>query len=136
MRKLLNDLGIKDRDLPWKYSPKDERQVEWRKERKEYGFDERDTWNLHTTLTMLVYERLKFYREFAPISMDTPGHSHTYEIDGEELAYGAIVDRILAAFEDYLKGKGEDDIRTDEERYKEYQTAWELLGVIMPSLWW
>lgn len=134
MRKLLNDLGIQDKDLPWKYSPKDSRQAEWREERKEYGFDERDTWNLHHTLTMLVYERLKYYREFAPISMDTPGHSHTYEIDGEELAYGAVIDRILAAFKKYLEDV-DGKTYTDEDS-QEFKTAWELLGVIMPSLWW
>ncbi len=133
MRKYLNALGKKDSDLPWNWNKGDKRQEEWKKERKEYGFDERDTWNLNYSITILVYERLKYYREFAPVEMDKIDFSHTYEVDGEKMAYGTIVDRILKGFESYL---GTDDIRFDEDVYKEYQECWKLLGIIMPSLWW
>lgn len=133
MRKLLNDLGLKDKDLPWNWNKGDTRQEEWKKERKEYGFDERDTWNLNFTLPLLVYERLKWYRMHAPIDMDSDYPSNVYEFRGEQVMFGKSIDRILKSFETKLK---KDDVKMTDEEYEEYQICWELLGVIMPGLWW
>lgn len=129
-RKYLNDIGIKDKDLPWKLNPGDKRTKEWQDERKVYGFDERDTWTLRYTLTILVYERLKYYREFAPVEMDT-AEWNSYTFEGKDIVFGAAIDRILKSFEAFVV---DDDER--EEVYKEYQKCWALLGVIMPGLWW
>lgn len=131
--KYLKDIGIKDKDLPWNWNPGDERKAEWREEKKEYGFDERSTWNLYYTMTLLGYERLKHYREIAPVEMDDPGLSHSYEIDGKEVAYGVIIDRILKGFEDYLE---KNDSFEDDKTMDEWQKCWELYALIMRSLWW
>jgi hypothetical protein len=133
MRKLLNEAGIKDKDLPWKWNPDDKRKKEWSQERKEYGFDERDSWSLKYTLSLLVYERLKYYRLYAPVEMDDPNRAHTFDFEGKEVVFGEAIDRILKFFEG-----GFSDIESDwsEEHRKEERACWELLGIIMPGLWW
>ena len=35
----------------------------WKEQRKKYGFDSRQIWNLDTTMVELLYERLKMYKK-------------------------------------------------------------------------
>lgn len=133
MRKLLNDLGIKDSSLPWKWNRDDDRNKEWKQVRKEYGFDERDTWSMYYTFTILIYERLKYYRDHAPVDMDHVDDTfgcNLYMFEDKEIIFGAAIDRILASFEKFLTSEHRDGF--DEE----FTRCWALLGVIMPGLWW
>ena len=134
--KYLKDIGIKPADMPWNWNNDDSRQKEWREERQTYGFDERDTWNLYYTMTLMTYERLKHYREIAPVEIDTPHLSHTYEMDGKNVPYGVIIDRILTGFENYLKAKDEGWLDTDTKVYDEWLECWTLFALIIRSLWW
>lgn len=126
-------IGIKEEDLPWGWGKDDQRSGQWKKERNKYSFDERDTWNLNYTLTALIYERLRMYREIAPINMDSPGISHEYDVDGEIVPYGYIIDRILVSFENRLR---HDRNKMSDEEMKEFEKCWKLLGKIHWSLWW
>ena len=49
---------------PYDFEFDDEiRNQKWEKEREQYGFDERETWNLDFTFFCWLYERLKRYKE-------------------------------------------------------------------------
>ena len=49
---------------PYDFECDDEiRNQKWKKEAEEYGFDERETWNLDFTFFCWLYERLKRYKE-------------------------------------------------------------------------
>ena len=48
----------------------DKRQGKWKKERKKYGFDERQTWNLNTTMIELLYERVMMLKEINFVYFD------------------------------------------------------------------
>lgn len=51
-------------------------------QRKEYGFDERETWCLGFTSILWLYAHLKRYREWGScVEMDDPNYAHTYEIE-------------------------------------------------------
>lgn len=133
MRKYLNDIGIKDKDLPWKWNPDDKRRPEWKEERKTYGFDERDTWSLYYTLTLLTYERLKDYRDRAPVDMDQVDDTfgcNLFTFEDKDIVFGVAIDRILKSFENFLTAEGRDGF--DDE----FTKCWALLGVILPGLWW
>lgn len=130
MRKYLNDIGIKDKDLPWNWQNKDERKDDWKQERKEYGFDERDTWSLKYTLTLLIYERLKWFRDKSPVEMDKIGIAHEYEWKGKKYTVGQLIDMVLESFEIDLTHDTWDAPRHPTE------DAWAILGVIRHSLWW
>ena len=61
--KYLNDILPKGKP-PYDFHYYDEvRNQKWRKEIEEYGFDERETWNLDFTFFCWLYERLKKYKE-------------------------------------------------------------------------
>ena len=68
--KILEDLGFKRHDIPENYNelipckrvfarPDDTRLHKWKLERKTYGFDERETWNLDRSFAYWLLERLK-----------------------------------------------------------------------------
>lgn len=81
----------------------------------------------------MIYERLKCYRDYTPVDMDKIDFSHTYEVDGEKIAYGIIIDRILKGFEMSLK---DESYRLDDDKVEECKKCWKLLGEIYWSLWW
>ena len=57
--KYLTDIGITEDEVPWEWNLNDKRQEQWKKEREEYGFDERETWNLDYMFDLWFYEHLK-----------------------------------------------------------------------------
>ena len=61
-RKYLDDIGYTDRPDTW--NKDDKRQKIWRKQRKKYGFDNREIWNMDLAFYLWLYERLirlRFY---------------------------------------------------------------------------
>ena len=55
---------------PYDFECDDEiRNQKWKKEAEEYGFDERETWNLDFTFFCWLYERLKKYKEVSPADL-------------------------------------------------------------------
>ena len=55
---------------PYDFECDDEiRNQKWKKEAEEYGFDERETWNLNFTFFCWLYERLKKYKEVSPADL-------------------------------------------------------------------
>ena len=67
--KYLNDILPKGKS-PYDFECDDEiRNQKWKKEAEEYGFDERETWNLDFTFFCWLYERLKKYKEVSPADL-------------------------------------------------------------------
>ena len=55
---------------PYDFEFDDEiRNQKWESERQEFGFDERETWNLDFTFFCWLYERLKKYKEVSPVDL-------------------------------------------------------------------
>ena len=55
---------------PYDFECDDEiRNQKWEKEREQYGFDERETWNFDFTFFCWLYERLKKYKEVSPVDL-------------------------------------------------------------------
>ena len=68
--KYLNDILPKGK-TPYDFYYDDEiRNQKWKKEAEEYGFDERETWNLDFTFFCWLYERLRKYREVSPVDLN------------------------------------------------------------------
>ena len=92
-RKYLDDLNVTDRADLW--LPDDKRQPKWEKERAEYGFDEREIWNLNYTFYCWLYERLKMFIERACTNLNY----HTFEYKGETLTQKQCIDKMLEGLE-------------------------------------
>ena len=68
--KYLDDILPKGK-TPYDFECDDEiRNQKWEKEREQYGFDERETWNLDFTFFCWLYERLRKYKEVSPVDLN------------------------------------------------------------------
>lgn len=104
----------------------------YKKQRKEYGFDARELWNLDTTTIEWMYCHLKRFKEWAPIELYDPTEAHIYKVKiikkskqgkplytkiennngcekikitkiSKTLSIGKIIDHICNYFEYYIK---------------------------------
>lgn len=93
-RKYFDDIDMADKP-PYLWCSNDERQTQWEKEQAEYGFDEREIWNLNYTFYCWLYERLKMFVERACINLNY----HTFEYKGETLTQKQCIDKMLEGLE-------------------------------------
>ena len=104
----------------------DKRQGKWKKERKKYGFDERQTWNLSTTMIELLYERIMMFKEISFVDLDF----HRIIIDNEEKTQSEWINLLIGLCENYLV---EDDAgETNELEVR----IWEIWSKISWHMWW
>lgn len=102
--------------------PELKREKMFRKQRWEWGWDDRETWSLDYRIAVFVYPRLKRLNEIKagyPIGMD-------------EKEWTAIIDKMLYSF----RTIAEDDLfskKTDWDRLKE---GLRLFGEHYLNLWW
>jgi hypothetical protein len=129
MHKYLTNAKVKESEMPWNWRPDDKRQEKWKKEREEYGFDERETWSLDYTFRLWFYERLKMYNDINKI--DT--NYHNFEYKKETYTLQQCIDFILSTFEETFK----DDMWDFKKEIKDKVfKAYALISLIMPWLWW
>lgn len=101
----------------------------WKKERKKYGFDQRDTWNMDTTMIELLYERIRMYLEVTIVDLDY----HKILINGTEgtLRYWLHVLLVLCA-----------EFLTEDEDYSKIDDGtlsrkiWNIWAELDAYVWW
>ena len=109
----------------------------FRKQRKERGWDDRDTWSLDSTIAKFVLPRLKRFKEVNcgyPVKLNSPKE----DIDSEKgmTKWNEILDHMIYAME----------ICSDEEFYyggslkkkewKRVDKGCKLFGKYFQNLWW
>lgn len=88
---------------PYGFGGKEDfRNTQWQKEREEYGFDVRETWDLSFTFVCWLYERCVMYRERASIDMEY----HKVDICGKEFTQKECIDKIINNCEIIIKEEG------------------------------
>ena len=124
--KYLDELGIPLKKQHTNFCDKtDDRWNRWKKQRKKYGFDDRETWNLDQMFVEWIYTRFKMYKEIGGKIVDLSYHKFQYK--DREVTQEQAIDIIIEACKNYLL-----EIETEilsPEIYK-------LLGEIMPAMWW
>jgi hypothetical protein len=81
---------MKNYSLSKHIDKKDVRQAEWKKQRKERGFDNTELWNLDATIANFIIPRLKAFKE-------TKGcHPGNFK---NEKAWDKCIDEMIFAFE-------------------------------------
>lgn len=124
-RKYLEDINYQD----WrKDMKKDKRNKKWKKERKKYGFDSRDTWNLDSTMAELLYERLKMFNKVNIIDTSC----HTVEVDDVKMSMQEAIDELLKALKARLTEDSLEVIYNNEVR------AWKIWLKLIEKgiMWW
>lgn len=125
--KFIEDI-IDIEETPYGWSKNTGRDEMWANQRKEYGFDERETWSLDTTFIYWLYERLKMFNEVNCINTDF----HTFEIHGKKLTQQECIDIMIAKCKDYILDQGLDD------NYS-YNLKNEILDIwkeCIHTMWW
>lgn len=102
---------------------------QWKKERMTYGFDERQTWNLNTTMIELLYERVKMYVDIDSVDLT----HHTFTVDGVTRNQLEWVTELLEVCEEYLT---ENTAWGEEEYLALERRIWAIWGEISPAMWW
>lgn len=112
----------------------DERRYKWYRQRKKWGFDDRETWSLDFTIAKFVLPRLKRFRELTygcPCGL-CPGEYNSDVKTGMKKWHKILDDMIYAM-----------EIMADEERWwkpetdrKKVQRGCELFGKWFGNLWW
>lgn len=97
----------------------DPREPFWQEEREKYGFDSRDTWSLYTTMTELLYERLKKFIDNAEPVIVIPAERRE------------IIDRMIHLAETFLLNQAE-----EEELDAASSELWALWAEHHQSMWW
>ena len=120
-RKYLDDLNVTDRADLW--LPDDKRQPQWAKERAEYGFDEREIWNLDFSFYCWLYKRLKMYTERAIVNLET----HTFKYKGETLTQKQCIDKMLEGLEIVLTKQADEFTEEDWIKFEDITHIWALV---------
>lgn len=112
--KYLDDLGLKIEEYGTK-------------EREEYGFDVRETWNLDNTFVEWIYTRVLMYKERNCV--DTSFHKVSYK--DSSITQEEAMDMILSLSKQILL-----DMDNDELRLKNFREICDLWKEILPLMWW
>lgn len=128
--KYLDKLGISIRDYGTNFiESRDERASRWLKQQKEYGFDDRETWNLDTIFVEWLYSHFMMYKEVT--IADLSYFKFTY--GKKEITQGEAIDIICGMCEDYLTAEF---LEKDQHREIFSKKTMKLLGALMPYMWW
>jgi hypothetical protein len=129
MHKFLKDIGINSEQLPQSWFKDDKRQKEWKQQRKKYGLDERELWNLDLTYCMWTYERLKMFEMTCPQEL----LNNTIKYKGKTYTVKKCIDIITKTFNDYLN---KPIFEYNEKIQSDIEKSHILLGKILHHLWW
>ena len=146
--KYLNDIGIKSDDIAiFNTEAIDKkRQKRFKKQRKKYSFDERETWALDFTLVTWLYSHMKAYKKYASKVVDLTftkfkipewdennhKRSEDFKVVTQKKALKIIIKNLEFCLRNYENANAVRALEC-EERAK---YALEIIGIILPALWW
>lgn len=96
-----------------------------------HGFDERDTFNLDSTLIMWLYERLRYFQDEATEIVDF--NYHKFDIDGEQLTQLQCIDRMVEDCQVILLS---DDFDEREQMDAAKDDLFKVLSKVYWAMWW
>jgi len=116
------------------YRPKkdDHRIPEWKEQRKVYGFDERETWDLRDHSLGWMYEHIKMYIDVSDLDLDYANFSY----NGDIFTQREILNKICEDIELYFDAKFSVDPDKWSKRIPYLREIGTLWGLVLPAMWW
>lgn len=116
------------------YQPEngDHRIPDWKEQRKVYGFDERETWNLRDLSLGWMYEHIKMYIDKCDVNLDYA----KFNYKDETLTQREVLDRICKDIELYFYAKYSFDPNEWGKRVPYLNEIGTLWGLVLPAMWW
>ena len=132
--KYLEDLGLETTDYGTNFiGESDKRDLQWAKQRELYGFDERETWNLHRIFIEWIYTRVLMYKEFSCVKLNY----YKIRYKDKEITQGEAMDKILELAKEILQN---DFYSVDSKVLKMINdNSVEICDIwkeILPYMWW
>ena len=134
--KYLEDIGLK----PWEYGvnwtvdSEKEQLKKWKKQRRKYGFDDRETYTLFTIYAEWLYSHLMMYKKASTEIGKLDLTYHTFEFEGKTYTQLDAIDHILKWTRYFLKNH--DDVDKSDKAMDKLQKATRLWAEILPYVWW
>ncbi len=118
---------------------KDSRSDDWKIQRKKYGFDERETWDLDFTMSCWIYEHLKMFKAVNPIATEKekfliPILQEDLTEKMEERNLEEVLDIVCEGLEGYILAN--DQILRSNAVISKAKNAYKILAIVFPALWW
>ena len=127
--KILSDIGLKEEQMMVNLcGDNDSRAKDWAEQRKEYGFDERETWSLDYAFVEWLLERLVMYKNVTIVDMSY----HKFDFKGEVLTQEECIDRMIELCKKYIFTKDSWDAELPKTWY-ELTELWSICG---QAMWW
>lgn len=133
--KYLDNLGIpiKKYGTNWLGDDDPREDTCWKQQREEYGFDDRETWNLDCLFVEWLYSHLMMYKEVCCVDLTF----HKFMFMDKEYTQEEAIDFILDICKEYI-------ITLDEVSYTDKETelmekvrnAIRMFAEIHPAMWW
>lgn len=135
--KYLEDLGIAPEECGTNFCNKNDKDwKKWKKQRRKYGFDVRETYSLDGIFYEWLYSRLTMYVEVASNVVDLEYHSFEYIPTGE--SEPKTITELEAI--NIIKDEAKRMILQDNLDYINYKPFDENIMIlfckILPALWW
>ena len=109
----------------------DRRYKSWMKERKKYGFDNRETWDLDMSFVFWLYEHLKMYVDVTIIDLEF----NKFEIYECTWTQKQAIEKIIEILEEIILYDGF-SMDKEEDLREKFKYAMGLWAEIWPSMWW
>ena len=133
-REFLEEIGMKPEDFSNNWGRLDDRQPEWQKDQKKYGFDERATWCLDTEIKQFIYERLVFYQRYAPKESDDDCPKFVFK--KKKYSFEQYLEKIIEGLKLDLITAGFTPLRKEKEAKAKIENALPMLVKYIDYFWW
>lgn len=136
--KYLDALGLDIREYGtnFKYRPTVSGSVKQRRQRKTYGFDERETWGLDIIFAEWLYSHMMMYKETASEIIDLSFYKYTH--NEKEYTQEEAIDYVIDGCKEYILS---DKYTAEEQKLRleaieKFKDAITLFAKILPAMWW
>ena len=131
--KYLENIGVTPEKYGTNFCDKsDKRWKEWKKQRKKYGFDERETWCLDHIFYEWLYSRLTMYKKKASKIVDLTYYK--FEYTPSDSSETQVITQIEAI--DIIRNEAKRVILDEDDTAVFDKNIMLLFYDILPVLWW
>lgn len=134
--KYLDDLGLAAHTYGTNFtdSKDDARRKEWKKQKKKYGFDSRETWCMSDLFIQWLYSHLIMYKKEAGKIIDLEYHKVIF--DGKEYTQKQAIKKMIKWLRYYLIHNDDEDIEISKRAYEKATRAARLWAVTLHYMSW
>lgn len=126
-RKYLADIGFAY--SPDKLTGNRKREKKWKKQRKKYGFDEREVWSMECTFYCWLYERLMMYKKLN----DSTPLNDSFTFQGKNYRQAELIEMMLERLRYFFSRDTYEYNEKMDDYIHDIEKIW---AVILPEMWW